>query len=63
MEMEKITVAVICANDKVDEAKASGADKVGSEDLIETINNGKIDFDILVCTPDICQKLENLEKF
>ena len=42
---KKISVAVICANDKIDEAKSSGAEKVGSEDLVESINNGKIDFD------------------
>ena len=59
---KKIIVAVICANDKVDEAKSSGADKFGSEDLIETINNGKIDFDILVCTPDMMSKVGKLGK-
>ena len=59
---KKIIVAVICANDKIDEAKKSGADIAGSEDLIETINNGKIDFDILVCTPDMMSKVGKLGK-
>jgi len=59
---KKISVAVICANDKIDEAKSSGAEKVGSEDLVESINNGKIDFDILVCTPDMMSKVGKLGK-
>ena len=59
---KKIKVAVICANDKIDEAKKSGADIAGSEDLIETINNGKIDFDISVCTPDMMSKVGKLGK-
>ena len=59
---KKISVAVICSNDKIDEAKSSGAEKVGSEDLVDSIGNGKIDFDILVCTPDMMSKVGKLGK-
>lgn len=59
---KKISVAVICSNDKIDEAKSSGAEKVGSENLVDSIGNGKIDFDILVCTPDMMSKVGKLGK-
>ena len=59
---KKIDIAVICSNDKIEDAKASGASKVGSDDLVESINNGKIDFDILVCTPDMMSKVGKLGK-
>lgn len=59
---KKISVAVICSNDKIDEAKSSGAEIVGSEDLVDSISNGKIDFDILVCTPDMMSKVGKLGK-
>ncbi|MEK9717454.1 MAG: 50S ribosomal protein L1, partial [Pelagibacteraceae bacterium] len=59
---KNIKVAVICSNDKIDDAKASGAEKVGSDDLVESINSGKIDFDILVCSPDMMSKVGKLGK-
>jgi len=59
---KKIKVAVICGGDKIDEAKSSGADKFGSDDLINEINSGKINFDILVSTPDMMGKVGKLGK-
>ena len=59
---KKIRIAVICPNDKVEEAKAAGAEIAGSEDLIESINSGKIDFDILISTPDMMSKVGKLGK-
>ena len=58
----KIKVAVICANDKINEAKDSGAEISGSEDLINEINSGKINFDVLVSTPDMMAKVGKLGK-
>ena len=59
---KKIRVAVICPNDKIEEAKTAGADIAGSEDLIESINSGKIDFDVLISTPDMMSKVGKLGK-
>ena len=54
---KKVVVAVLCEPDKVDEAKKSGADVVGSDDLIEKIAVGKFEFDKLVCTPGMMGKI------
>ena len=48
-----VRVAVICKEDKVAEAKADGADIVGSVEIIDDIKAGKIDFDIRIATPDM----------
>jgi len=53
-------VAVFAKGAKADEAKAAGADIVGFEDLAEDIKNGKIDFDILIATPDMMGQLGRL---
>jgi len=50
---KKVRVAVFAKDAKADEAKAAGADIVGAADLIEDIQAGKIDFDIVISTPDM----------
>jgi len=54
---KKIKVAVLCEPDKTEDAKKSGADIAGSDDLIEKIASGKFDFDKLVCTPGMMSKI------
>lgn len=49
---KKIRVAVFAKGEKIDEAKAVGADIVGTDDLVADIKAGKIDFDIVIATPD-----------
>lgn len=48
-----VRVAVFAKDAKADEAKAAGADIVGSTDLIDSIQAGNIDFDIVISTPDM----------
>jgi len=47
-----VRVAVFAKGAKMDEAKAAGADIVGNDDLVETVQAGNIDFDVLIATPD-----------
>ncbi|SFV90095.1 LSU ribosomal protein L1p (L10Ae) [hydrothermal vent metagenome] len=50
---KNVRVAVFAKDAKADEAKAAGADIVGSNELIEQIQAGNIDFDIVISTPDM----------
>ena len=54
---QKHKVAVLCEPDKIDEAKKTGADIVGSDDLIEKIAAGKFNFTKLICTPAMMGKI------
>ena len=54
---KKEKIAVLCEPDKTSEAKNSGADIVGSDDLIEKISAGKINFTKLLCTPPMMSKI------
>jgi large subunit ribosomal protein L1 len=54
---KKSKVAVLCETDKIDEAKKSGAEVVGSDDLIEKIASGTFDFTKLICTPAMMSKI------
>ena len=57
-----VRVAVFARNAKADEAKAAGADIVGAEDLMEQIQQGKIDFDRCIATPDMMPLVGRLGK-
>ena len=59
---KKVKVAVVCEETKTSEAKNAGADLVGSDDLIEKIKEGKINFEKLICTPGMMIKLSKLGK-
>ncbi len=59
---KKFKIAVLCEQEKVDDAKKNGADIVGSQDLLDKISNGKLDFDKLICTPGMMSKIGKLGK-
>ncbi|RWR28571.1 50S ribosomal protein L1 [Sinirhodobacter populi] len=57
-----VRVAVFARGAKADEAKEAGADIVGAEDLMETIQSGKIEFDRCIATPDMMPLVGRLGK-
>ncbi len=59
---KKVKVAVVCEEAKVSEAKTAGADIVGGDDFIEKIKNGEMNFEKLICTPQMMVKLSKLGK-
>ena len=59
---KKVKVAVVCEDSKTADAKSAGADIVGSDDFIEKIKNGEINFEKLICTTSMMIKLSKLGK-
>ena len=59
---KKVKVAVVCEENKSKEAKDSGADLVGGDDLIEKIKNGEMKFEKLICSSSMMVKLSKLGK-
>ena len=59
---KSVRVAVFARGPKADEAKEAGADIVGAEDLMETIQGGKIEFDRCIATPDMMPIVGRLGK-
>ncbi|MBW3099210.1 50S ribosomal protein L1 [Pseudohoeflea coraliihabitans] len=57
-----VRVAVFARGDKADEARAAGADVVGAEELVETVQGGTIDFDRCIATPDMMPLVGRLGK-
>ena len=59
---KKIKVAVVCEDAKAQIAKDAGADITGSDEFIEKIKTGKLNFEKLICTPSMMIKLSKLGK-
>ena len=59
---KKIKIAVLAKGEKQNEGKEAGADIVGETDLIDSISAGKIDFDIIIATPDMMPSIGKVAK-
>ena len=59
---KKVKVAVVCEDNKAQEAKNAGADIVGSDEFVEKIKGGELNFEKLICTPGMMVKLSKLGK-
>ena len=59
---KNVNVAVLTKEDKHNEAKEAGADIVGESDLIDSILSGKINFDLLIASPDMMSSIGKVAK-
>ena len=59
---KSVRVAVFARDAKAEEAKAAGADIVGAEDLMEAVQNGQMDFERVIATPDMMAVVGRLGK-
>lgn len=57
---KQVTIAVLTNEENFKEAQSAGADIIGNEDLIEKINQGNLNFDLLIATPNMMPKLAKL---
>ena len=57
-----VKVAVVCEDNKSQEAKDAGADIVGGDEFVEKIKGGELNFEKLICTPGMMVKLSKLGK-
>ena len=57
-----LKVMVIASGEKIKEAQEAGADIVGSDDMVQKIQEGFLDFDVLIATPDMMKSLGRLGK-
>ena len=59
---KKVKVAVVCEDNKAQDAKDAGADIVGGDDFVDKMKEGNLNFDKLICTPGMMIKLSKLGK-
>tara|TARA_Y100000768_G_scaffold266472_1_gene203536 strand:- start:212 stop:901 length:690 start_codon:yes stop_codon:yes gene_type:complete len=59
---KNVKVAVVCEDNKIQDAKDAGADIVGGDDFVERIKGGELNFEKLICTPGMMIKLSKLGK-
>ncbi len=59
---KNVRVLVFAEGQKAEEAKAAGADYVGVDELIEKIQNGWLDFDVAIATPDVMRKVSKVAR-
>ena len=59
---KKVKIAVVCEETKIQEANDAGAEVVGSDELVEKIKGGDLNFEKLICTPGMMIKLSRLGK-